>query len=260
MKARNVLGSIITTVLVLLVLVTNQTFSLNLGGKLSGFFSPVGIVISSTGQNIRGFFANITHIGTLQKENNDLNQQLDESLAMIARLSESKKENDALKAALGFKQTGALDLIPADVAYFDPSLRDGITVRVDNTDGIGIGKVVLSQGYLIGRVAKIEGNNIRILLITDSKSSLPVTLQSKAVTGIAKGKIGNGLILEQVPQSDNVTVGDTVITSGLGGDLPKGLIIGKVDDIQKVSGSIFQSIVLRPALDFAHIERVMIAR
>jgi rod shape-determining protein MreC len=146
------------------------------------------------------------------------------------------------------------------VAYFDPSLKDGITVHVDDVSGIKTGNVVMAQGYLIGRVFSIDGQNIKVLLITDSTSSIPATLQNKATTGIAKGKIGNGLTLEQVPQSDNVVGGDVVLTSGLGGDLPKGLILGKVDEVQKVSGSIFQNVIVRPSIQFTNLERVMIAR
>lgn len=260
MKVRNTVGTIVTVIAVVLIVAANQVFSLNLGGKITGFLSPVGIVLSSTGQKIGSFLGNITRIGTLQKENRVLNERLDGALTEIARLSEAKKENDSLRADLGFKQSSALNLVPAEVAYFDPSLRDGITVRVSNTDGIKLGNVVLSEGYLIGRVSSIDGNNVRVLLITDSTSSIPATLLGKDITGITRGKIGSGLTLEQVPQNDNVVRGDTVITSGLGGDLPKGLIVGKVDDVQKISGSIFQSIVLRPALDLTRIERVMIAR
>jgi len=175
-------------------------------------------------------------------------------------LSEAKKENDSLRLDLGFKQSSPLDLVAAEVAFFDPSLKDGITVRVESPAGIKVGAVVLSQGYLVGRVAEINGNNIKVLLTTDSMSSLPATLQGKDITGIARGKIGNGLTMEQVPQSDNVAKGDTVVTSGLGGDLPKGLILGKVESVQKVSGSIFQSVILRPAVEFTRIQRVMIAR
>jgi len=260
MKSKNTLGIIVTTALILVVVVSNQVLSLNLGGKLTGLLSPVGIVLSTTGQQISGFFGNFGHIGSLQKENKDLNEKLNSALAEVARLSESKKENDELRADLGFKQNSNLDLVAADVAYFDPSLRDGITVRVSNPAGIKTGNVVISQGFLIGRVATIGGNIIKVLLITDSTSSIPATLQDKDISGIAKGKIGNGLTLEQVPQSDNVVRGDTVVTSGLGGDLPKGLILGKVDEVQKVSGSIFQSLILRPAVDLTKVERVMIAR
>lgn len=260
MKVRNYLGIFVTTLFVAFVVATNQIFSLGIGEKIVTFISPVGIVVSTTGKQISGFFGNLGHIGSLQRENKDLEYRLDSALTEIARLTESKKENESLRADLGFKQSSSLDLVPADVAYFDPSLRDGITVRVTNSEGIKVGNVALSRGFMIGRVSEINGNNVKILLITDSTSALPSTLQNKNITGIAKGKIGNGLTMEQVPQSDNVVSGDTVVTSGLGGDIPKGLILGKVDEVQKVSGSIFQNVILRPAVDFTLIERVMIAR
>ena len=260
MKHRNIIGIIVTTILIIIVMALNQIFSLKLGEKFNNILSPVGIVLSTTGQQISGFFGNIAHISTLQKENNDLSTRLDNALTEIARLSEAKKENESLRADLGFKQSSVLDLVPAEVAFFDPSLRDGITVRVSNTNGIKVENVVVAQGFLIGRVSVIDGNNVKVLLITDSTSSIPVTIQDKDITGIARGKIGNGLTMEQIPQSDNVVMGDTVITSGLGGDLPKGLILGKVDSVQKVSGSIFQSVILRPAIEFTRLERVMIAR
>jgi len=260
MNSRRIYG-VIATVIVLLGLVSiDQVLDIGIGKKFTGFFSPVGVVVSSTGEQVGGFFGNIFHIGALQKENKTLNNRLDDALAEVARLSEAKKENDSLRLDLGFARSNPLDLVPADVAFFDPSLKDGITVRVADVTGIKVGNVALSQGYLIGRVSEINGKNVKILLTTDSQSSLPATLQGKDITGIAHGKIGNGLTMEQVPQSDNVTNGDIVVTSGLGGDLPKGLILGKVESVQKVSGSIFQSVILRPAVEFTRIQRVMIAR
>lgn len=260
MKSQHVISTIITIIIVIGVIVADQTLSLGIGKRVTNILAPVGVVVSTTGNQIGGFFGNIAHIGVLQKENKDLNNKLNSALTEVARLTEAKKENDSLRVDLGFKQSSGLDLVFANVAYFDPSLRDGITVTVTDNNGIKIGNVVVSQGFLIGRVAQINGNSIKVLLITDSTSSIPVTLQGKDITGIAKGKIGNGLTMEQVPQSDNVVKGDMVVTSGLGGDLPKGLILGKVDEVQKVSGSIFQSVTLQPMIEFTRIERVMIVR
>jgi rod shape-determining protein MreC len=260
MKNKKLLSVIITVVFIAILVLANQFFNLNLGEKASNILSPVGIVFSTTGEEISSFFGNITHISSLQKENNVLTDKLNSALAEIATLSEAKKENDSLRLELGFKQSSPFDLIPATVAYFDPSLRDGITVEVDDTTGLKNNDVVLSEGFLIGRIADINGTSIRVLLITDSTSAIPVTIQDKDITGIAMGKIGNGLTMEQVPQSDSVQKGDLVITSGLGGDLPKGIILGKVDVVQKVAGSIFQQISLQPMVEFTKLERVMIVR
>jgi len=260
MKSRNVVGLVVATLCVVLLIFTDQYFSLGFSKRVTGILAPVGVVVSSTGQQISSFFGNFVHIGTLQKDNRDLKDKLEAALAEVARLSESKKENDSLRADLGFKINGGLTLTPGYVSYFDPGLKDGITVKVDDVTGLKVGNAVLSQGFLVGRVANIDGLTVRVLLITDSTSSIPAAIQNKDITGIAKGKIGNGLTVEQVPQSDNVVKGDTVLTSGLGGDLPKGLIIGRVDEVQKVNGSIFQSITLQPMVEFTQLERVMIAR
>lgn len=260
MKAQKKTGIIVASMIVIAIVASDHFFSLGLGKKATILLSPIGVVISTTGEKIGGFFGNLAHIGSLQRENKDLSDKYNAALAEIARLTEAKKENDSLRASLGFKQSSNLDLVMADVAYFDPGLKDGITVTVDDASGIEVGNVVLAEGFLVGRVEKIDGKSIKVLLITDSTSSIPATIQNKNITGIAKGVIGNGLVVEQIPQSDSVTKGDTVVTSGLGGDLPKGLIIGTVDEVQKISGSIFQSVTLQPMVEFTRLERVMIAR
>jgi rod shape-determining protein MreC len=260
MKNRGLTSLIIATIAVASVITINQLFSLELGNKITTTLSPVGVVISTTGQRIGGFFGGIGRIGTLQKDNKVLEDKLNTALVEIARLTEAKKENDSLKRDLGYKQTTSLDLVAGYVAYFDSSLRDGITVLVDDAAGIEIGNVVLAEGFLVGRVSRIEGRNVHVLLTTDSLSSIPATIQNKTITGIAKGKIGSGLTMEQVPQSDNVVKEDIVVTSGLGGEIPKGLIIGKVEEVKKISGSIFQGIILQPMLGLTTLERVMIAR
>lgn len=251
---------VITVVLLASIITADQMLQLGLGKKVSSLIAPVGIVFSVTGQKVSNFFGNITHIGSLQRENKDLTDKLNSALTEIAGLSEAKKENDSLRLDLGFKLSSPLSLVPANVAYFDPSLRDGITVKTDSVTGIKIGNVVLAQGFLIGRVAAINGNSIRVMLITDSLSTIPATIQNKDISGIAAGKIGNGLTMEQVPQGDAVVKGDSAITSGLGGDLPKGLILGRVDEVQKIAGSIFQQVAIQPMVDFTSLERVMIAR
>ena len=257
---KKLLSIVIIVVLLASVITADQMLHLGLGKKASSLIAPVGIVFSVTGQKVGGFFGSITHIGSLQKENKDLTDKLNSALTEIAGLSEAKKENDSLRLDLGFKLSSQLSLVPANVAFFDPSLRDGITVKVDDVAGIKVGNVVLAQGFLIGRVAEIDGNSIRVMLITDSLSTIPATIQNKDISGIAMGKIGNGLTMEQVPQSDAVVKGDLAVTSGLGGDLPKGLILGRVDEVKKIAGSIFQQVTIQPMIDFTSLERVMIAR
>jgi len=260
MKTKKLAPIIITVLIVFALIASDTIFNIGALKYVGSLTAPVGIVVSTTGSKFAGFFGGLGNIGNLQKDNNNLRDKLDAALAEVSVLSQAKKENDSLRADLGFKQTSLLDLVTATVVSYDPSLKNGINVAVTNSTGINKGDPVIAQGFMIGRVVEINGNVIKVLLITDSSSAIPATILNKDITGIAKGKIGNGLIMEQVPQNDGVAQDDTVVTSGLGGDLPKGLILAKVSQIQKVSGSIFQQIELRPMVDFSKLERVMIAR
>ncbi len=257
---KKLLSVIITVIFLIILIIADSSFELGIGKKASNILAPIGVVFSTTGERVSSFIEGITHIGSLQKENKELNNKLNSAIAEIASLSAAKMENDSLRRDLGFKLSSQLDLVPANIAFFDPSLRDGITVKVDDTSGIKQGNVVLSEGFLIGRVLSTDGNNVHVQLITDSMSTIPANIQGRDITGIATGKIGNGLSMEQVPQSDSVASGELVVTSGLGGDVPKGLVLGKVDVVQKVAGSIFQQISLQPMVEFISLERVMIAR
>ena len=253
-------AGIITVFLLLGGLFVDSTFHLGLGRGLQSFFTPVTIVVSDAGSSISGFFGGIGNIGNLQKENADLKDKLNSALAEIASIQTAKDENESLKKDLGFKDSSNLTLVPGIVVSYDPTLHSGINVRVDSASGITVGKPVIAEGYLIGRVSSVSGNVVKVSLIVDSTSAIPAIVLGKNISGIATGVIGNGLLMDQVPQSDAVAKDDLVVTSGLGGDLPKGIIIAKVGDISKVSGSIFQNVELLPMVDFSKIERVMIAK
>ncbi|MEI6266891.1 MAG: rod shape-determining protein MreC [bacterium] len=253
---------IFLTIAIILSLGVVFDFVFNIGIiKVAGnLFTPVELVFTTTGSSISGFFGGLANIGTLQAENSDLKNKLNQALSENAILAESKKENDSLTKLLGFQKSSGLNLLPGIITSFDPTLSSGINVFVDDSSQISRGSAVIADGYLIGSVSKINGNNLNVSLVIDSDSVIPAVIKSKNTTGIAKGLIGNGLILDQVPQGDEVTKGDLVVTSGLGGNLPSGIILGRVSDIQKVSGSIFQQIRLDPMVEFSKIRKVMIVK
>ena len=131
---------------------------------------------------------------------------------------------------------------------------------VGKKDGIQVGAVVIAQGFLVGKIKSTTEHTSRIILITDPESATPAMIAVKNITGIVKGKIGGGLTLDQVPQNDKVNVGDLIATSGLGGEVPKGILMGKAEVIQQISGSIFQAIEVQPMVDLNKLERVMIIK
>jgi len=95
-------------------------------------------------------------------------------------------------------------------------------------------------------------------LLTDADSTAAVILQSSRVTGLVVGQPDGSLRMEYIPQDETVEADDIVLTSGLGGVMPKGLVVGQVTDIQQESYALFQSATVRPAVDFARLEIVLV--
>ena len=256
-KNRNV-STLITIFLIVVLVLANFLTKGRIISFTGQIISPVGIVFSDTAGKITGFFHNVGSIGGLQRENKELKDQLNAALVEVASLTEMKTQNEALKRDLEFKTSTGFTLAPAMVVSYDPSIRDGLTLLLDNSGDIKTGSAVVSQGFFVGRVQSVQGRLVRVTVITDSSSAIPANIMGKEYTGVAAGQIGDGLTLDQVPQNDLVSEGQFVVTSGLHGDLPKGIIIGKVSKIEKTSGSIFQHIELKPMIDISRIDRAMI--
>lgn len=261
MKRKTITTFFLLCVLVLGIFGIDRFMKLGLTTTAVSYISPVGIVFSNVGSGVTSFFGNISKVGGLQSENKDLTERLNKALIEISRLSADQKENESLKNDLNFKKTHDFDLLGARVVFFDPNnVRETVTVDVGSKDGVKIGDVVVSQGFLVGKAKSVTDHTSKIILITDTESATPAMVVDKNITGIVKGKIGNGLTLDQVPQSDKIATGDLISTSGLGGDFPKGLLMGKVENVQQVSGSIFQAIEVHPMIDLNKLERVMVIR
>jgi rod shape-determining protein MreC len=261
MKRKNLFAIALIIVFAFGAIFADSYFKTGMTRTAGSYLAPVGVVVTNFGSGFSDFFKNIGNISNLQKENSRLKSDLNKSLVEIARLSEAQKENDSLKNDLKFKKENKFDLVPAYVIFFDPSnIRDTITIDIGTDDGVKEGDVAVSEGFLIGRLTGLTKNTAKIILISDPDSAVPVNLVNSSVTGIVKGKIGSGLVLDQVPQSDEVGRGDLLATSGLGGQYPKGLLVGKIEEIQQISGSIFQAIEVRAMLDLGALQRVMVIR
>ncbi|NLE44850.1 MAG: rod shape-determining protein MreC [Chloroflexi bacterium] len=222
-----------------------------------------------------GVFQGLREAQTLREEVARLQEQVDALTVENVRLREFEAEVLQLRALLSFVSEypieaplgaevigrHACDVYPcADVISADPNpyLRY-ITINVGAQQGVEVGMPVVSGGAaLVGRVQQVAARTSRVQLITDSDSSIAAVLQASRASGLVAGQPDGALHLDYVSQDEEVNEGDVVLTSGLGGTLPKGLIIGQVASVERVDYEMFVPIVVRPALDFSRLEIVMV--
>jgi rod shape-determining protein MreC len=140
----------------------------------------------------------------------------------------------------------------------NPYLRY-VTINVGTLQGVEIGMPAVSGGaVLVGRIAQVGPRTAKVELLTDPDSSVAALLQTSRVTGLVVGQPDGTLRMEYIPQEENIDVGDIVLTSGLGGVMPKGLVIGQVTEVQKLDYALFQTAIVRPAIDFSRLELLLV--
>jgi rod shape-determining protein MreC len=226
---------------------------------------PIQRALAETGVTTNRFFQAIGEIDRIRAENADLRAANDRLTLENARLAEA-----AIAAQQGAKLDAAQRALPfktktAPVIARDPSgVLKTIVIGAGTDQGVHVDQVVLSEQGVVGRVSEAGSNYAKVVLITDSASSVSALVQSSRSSGIVRGQYGDSLVMEWILQSDPVKPGDIVVTAGLGigNELrslyPKGLVIGTVVDVTKAEVSAYQRAVVAPAVDFRKLENVLV--
>lgn len=134
-----------------------------------------------------------------------------------------------------------------------------LVVNAGRIHGIREGMAVVGGSFgLAGRVALVNETSSQVLLLIDPASSVNVVLVGSRATGTVVGQSDGSLRITNVLQSDEITPDDIVVTSGLGGLLPRLLPVGRIDRITSIDAQLFKEAVVRPAIDFNRLESVLI--
>lgn len=215
--------------------------------------------VSSTRKTVN-LFTIISTIRDLAKENAELTAKNNDLQAQLAHLNEVSHENDILRQELNFTQESKDTYLPAQLIgqTSGGTLKDLIVNR-GRQDGVHTGQAVVAQGNLIGIVSQVDDRQSTILLLTNPRSTVPVIIQSSRATGILRGGIG-GLTLSELLIDATVNLGDVVVTSGLGGDLPSGIVVGKVAAVSSRKGDITKKATINAAIDISKLEMVFIRK
>ncbi len=111
---------------------------------------------------------------------------------------------------------------------------------------------------LLGQTVAAASDSAKVRLITDQRSGVAAMVQRTRAPGIVRGSIEGDLTLDFVGNNQKVRVGDVVITSGIGGVYPKGIVVGEVVSAEKDAAGLYQKIEVTPASDLTGLEEVLV--
>lgn len=199
---------------------------------------------------------------TLQSRIQELQDTVDRLMIENVRLREAEIERTILREQLQFKLANpTYELLAAEVIGRDPSnLLQYIIIDRGANDGVAVGMPVVTARGLVGRVTSVYPQSARVMLLTDPASSVNALIQSSRATGVVQGQGQRGLVMRYIEQSEQVAVGDVVLTSGLGGNFPKRLVIGQVTAVKRNDVEMFQEVQVQSAVRFDRLEIVLVVQ
>ena len=177
------------------------------------------------------------------------NYQYQELLATYRRLQE----------LLQFTETTDQTVVAAQVIGKDPSgLFETVMIDKGRNSGLSVNMPVVNADGIVGRLVSVSDNYSKVLLLIDQNSAVDCIMQRSRDKGIVKGFSAKTCIMDYVLKTSDIRVGDIVVTSGLGGVFPKGVPVGKIDEIQEPSDELFMDIKITPNVDFSKLEELLV--
>jgi rod shape-determining protein MreC len=185
----------------------------------------------------------------LLAERQRLSQQLLVAQARLDRLFAVQQENVRLRELLGGTRGLQLSVQLANVMDVDlDPFRHRILLDVGSNRGAREGLALIDAHGVLGQILEVSSLNSTALLISDPNHSVPVQVVRTGLRTIAYGTgRTDSLLLPNIPQSAEIAVGDSLVTSGIGGRFPAGLAVGTVAGIEDDDTRLFLVASATPA-------------
>ncbi|MGL4820072.1 MAG: rod shape-determining protein MreC [Bacilli bacterium] len=224
-------------------------------------------VFQKPAEAVVGFFENISHIQNTYEENKVLKKHLDEYTELYVRVKELEKQNAEYKKLLG-KEASLTDYdrINASVITRNPDAwNDLIMIDKGETDGVEKDMAVITADGLIGKVKSVSQFTATIQLISsrDRTNKITAVVQSdKRIFGLVEGydEEKQMLVFQKIPAENKVKKGQMVVSSGLGGVFPRGLIIGRIQSVELDSYGLTQTAFVEPAANIYDLNEVIVVK
>ena len=216
----------------------------------------VGSVVSSPAQGIGNVVGNLT---ASQETLSDLKAENESLKAEVARLTESEQDVETLSGLLELRNKYSLTSTGATViSQSTDSWSSTITIDKGTSSGLAVGMPVTTSAGVIGQISACDLTTSTVRLISDESSGVSAMVQSSRAQGQLVGSADGTLRLTLVRTDQQVSVGDTIITSGLGGVYPKGLPVGTVTNVTKASGAMYYEITVEALSKASNLEEVLV--
>ncbi len=195
----------------------------------------------------------------VEEENRRLRREIQYLKGQNDQLQALAADTRRLAALMEFKERTPVQTLAARVVGRDSTnWYRAMVLDKGELDGVRAEMGVVTPAGVVGRVVKATRSTSVVLLVSDPNNAVTGLIQRTREEGIVEGTAEGRARLKYIPLLSTVRAGDTVITSGLTGGFPKGIMIGVVNRIEKEEGALFQSAEIVPDVDLSRVEEALI--
>jgi rod shape-determining protein MreC len=219
---------------------------------------PLQASVNSVASTFKNLWNSYISLIDVNEENKLLRQQLLDIEEKMNQHIENSVQFLRLRNQLLFASKKITDKIFAEIIGESADNNHDISlINRGSNQLVQRNYIVLRKEGLVGRIQSVSPFQSSVQLITDHRSRVSSLIQRNRIRGLIYGT-HKGLEMRQINQHANIKIGDRVISSGLGGLYPKGLLIGWVKEIRRQKHELFKTAILDSAVDFNQIEEVFV--
>ncbi len=225
---------------------------------IRGFTNNITANLNSISSYLNEKINIVYNVSSISKENEVLKKENQELIYKINSITEKQKENEILNESINFVKNYNYKF--AKILTINKETNNTITINIGEKDDIEVGyPVVFKDGFIIGKIKKVERNTSIVLLTIDKSSEIAATISGyDHSVGIINGNYGLNFKFNYVSIKEPVKIKDLVVTSGIENNIPSGLIIGEVSKIDYKSSDFFQNIIVSPVVPFENFRIVSV--
>ena len=228
-------------------------------GAVSSLSSSLKLLGASASSGARNVGDAITDASASDATLSELREQNAELRQLVAQTEEYRQEVERLQGLLDLRDSsGAEGVGGRIIGRNTDAWNQTVTIDVGSSSGVTSGLTVMGPTGVIGQVVSTTDTTSTVRLLSDPQSGAAALIQSSRAEGVVRGSLDGLLYLENVDSDVQVSVGDVVLTSGLGGSYTRGLLIGTVVKIEGNQGDATRRIVVSQNDEAKSLEEVFV--
>ena len=215
--------------------------------------------LASINRSVAGLWQEYVALRQVREDNRQLHRDLDVLRKQNSELREMAVASQRLAALLEFKEQFSPPTVAAQIIGRDATnWYRSFIINKGERDGVRAEMGVMTPAGVVGRVVKTGPSTSVVLLVTDPNNAITGIVQRSRDEGIVEGTAQGRARIKYLPLLSSVKVGDIVVTSGLTGGFPRGIVIGAIQTIEKEEGELFQTAELLPEAELSKLEEVLV--